>query len=124
MTDLLQERVAEALWEAMHAGAEAVGPTGAYVDQDMDIIDGRLDMNAAAASLIGSLGLELEWWVYYDDHDGVRMDYDGPFAAAEEAQREADRAWPVLEVNGWTTPLYVKPRIASRNEPQVEESGK
>lgn len=93
MTDSLQEQVAEALAPARLYG---------------------IDVQALAASLIASLGLELEWWIYYDDHDGVRTDYDGPYTTAEEAQSAADRVWPVLEVNGWTTPLYVKPRIVSR----------
>ncbi|WP_131821751.1 hypothetical protein [Mycobacteroides chelonae] len=101
----LREHVAE----AMRAMLEANG------------LEDMADEYEMADSLIASLGLELEWWIYYDDHDGVRTDYDGPYVTAEDAQCEADRIWPVLEVNGWATPPYVKPRIVSQVQEETGE---
>lgn len=108
-SDSLQEQVAEALEKAVITGLEDY----AVISKDHRRINGTVSWENAAASLIASLGLELEWWIYYDDPGNGRGLYSGPHQSQQESETVADEWRRVLRRSSSPIKLSVKPRIVA-----------
>lgn len=60
MSDLT-DRIAQVIWDALTAQAESDQRFPPWVNQENEVIDGNVDMQAVAAAIVAELGLPPTW---------------------------------------------------------------